>query len=75
MFVYFIFYRLAFRAVGFDVKNPMKASAIAFVLSVLFSISDEFHQSFVPGRTPTGKDILFDILGMGIAWLSIFKYV
>ncbi|MEO8581284.1 MAG: VanZ family protein [Patescibacteria group bacterium] len=75
MFVYFVFFRLMFRAVQFDVTNQFKATAIALLLSIIYSMSDELHQSFIPGRTPTGKDVLFDILGMGIAWLTIFKYV
>jgi VanZ family protein len=75
MFVYFVFYHLAYRAISFDVKNPVKASLIAFGLSILYAISDELHQSFVPGRMPSINDVFFDILGMIIAWLSIFKYV
>lgn len=75
IFVYFIFFRLMYRAINFDIQDKMKASIICFILSFLYALSDEFHQSFVPGRTPTGKDVLFDALGMGIAWLTIFKYV
>jgi VanZ family protein len=75
MFVYFVLFRLIYRAIIVDVKNPLKASIISFILCLLYAISDEYHQSFVPGRTPTGKDLLFDILGMAIAWLSVFKYI
>lgn len=75
IFVYFTLYRLMFRATSYDIKSSTKASMVAFALAILYSVSDEFHQSFIPGRTPTGKDILFDTLGMSIAWLSIFKYL
>lgn len=75
MFVYFVLFRLVYRAALYEIKNPIRASIIAFLFTFLYSLSDEYHQSFIPGRTSTGKDILFDVLGMGIAWLSIFKYI
>lgn len=75
MFVYFVLYYLVFRSVQYDIKNILKASLIAFIITIAYGISDEVHQSFVPGRTPTGKDVLFDLLGISIAWLSIYKYI
>jgi VanZ family protein len=43
------------------------------VLVVLYGISDEFHQSFVPGRTSDVFDVIADGLGataaVVIAWL------
>lgn len=48
----------------------LKASAYAFGLSVLFAISDETHQAFVPGRGPQVSDVLLDsfgaLLGIGL---------
>ena len=35
----------------------------AFFLSVLYALSDEYHQLFVPGRRFETGDILLDILG------------
>lgn len=42
----------------------------AFVLAVLYAFSDEFHQSFVPGRHPDPLDILTDAAGAAaaLAW-------
>ena len=37
----------------------------AFAIAALYALSDEYHQSFVPGRTPDWSDILFDWLGAG----------
>jgi VanZ family protein len=46
----------------------------AFALAVLYGVSDEVHQSFVPGRTPDVEDLLADALGaavaLGAAWAS-----
>lgn len=32
-------------------------------LTVLYAVSDEYHQSFVPGRHPNTYDVLFDASG------------
>ena len=38
----------------------------AFGFSVLYAVTDEIHQSFVPGRGPSVRDVLFDALGAAI---------
>lgn len=41
---------------------------LSWLLSLLYSATDEFHQSFVPGRHPAVTDVLiFDNLGALIA--------
>jgi VanZ family protein len=42
---------------------------LAWVLSVAYAISDEYHQSFVPGRNPDPVDALFDATGAALALL------
>jgi VanZ family protein len=37
----------------------------AVVLSTLYGVSDEWHQSFVPDRTPDVMDLVADALGAG----------
>lgn len=39
----------------------------ALVTTVLYGISDEVHQSFVPGRTPDVADVVADAAGAAIA--------
>lgn len=39
---------------------------VAFVLTVGYGISDEWHQSFVPGRTSEVRDIVADAIGAAI---------
>lgn len=48
------------------------------VFCLLYGISDEFHQSFVPGRTPSLVDILADSAGavlVCLLWLRIRRRV
>jgi hypothetical protein len=44
----------------------------AWFLAVVYAISDEFHQSFVPGRHPSPLDVaLFDATGAAITlWIK-----
>lgn len=49
---------------------PNRNYKLAWLLAVLYSATDEFHQSFVPGRHPAATDVLiFDNLGAMIALL------
>jgi len=34
------------------------------VLSLFYAVSDEFHQSFVPGRSASIRDVLIDAIGI-----------
>jgi hypothetical protein len=44
--------------------------ALAFLFTTLYAISDEYHQTFVPGRSGNLVDLLVDTAGAGLAlWL------
>lgn len=40
---------------------------MAFFMTILFALSDEFHQSFVEGRTSSIRDVFIDSMGALIA--------
>lgn len=40
-----------------------RAVGLAITIAVLYGISDEWHQSYVPGRHPSVEDVLLDLLG------------
>ena len=46
-------------------------SLVAWFLAILFAVTDEFHQSFVPGRNPSIWDILLFDNGGAILGLLI----
>jgi VanZ family protein len=45
---------------------------LSWMMATLYSTTDEFHQSFVPGRHPSASDVLIDSLGAAIMlfWIS-----
>ena len=47
---------------------------IAWVLATLYSATDEFHQSFVPGRHPAITDVMIDSFGAAVALILTGKY-
>ena len=52
---------------------PYRA-VMALLMAVLFSLSDEFHQSFVDGRTSTVRDVLIDTGGATLALFAAAIY-
>ena len=61
-------------AQGFDRRRWW----LALLLAVLYAVSDEFHQSFVPGRHPSWVDALVidgsgAALGLFAGWLLVKK--
>jgi hypothetical protein len=49
---------------------------LALTVGILYAISDEVHQFFVPGRSPNLVDLLADTVGITIAsfigaWISV----
>lgn len=44
-------------------RRPAAAYVISFGLAALYGLSDEYHQTFVPGRNGTLWDVAVDSLG------------
>lgn len=77
VFVYFILYLLVFRGVQLTINSSHKKTLLLFPIFIclFYAISDEFHQSLVPGRYSTLRDIGYDMLGVGIAFLKKYGYI
>ena len=48
-------------------RLPLMIAMAGFVFALLFGASDEWHQSFVPGRTCDGWDLVADGVGALLA--------
>jgi VanZ family protein len=69
---YAILALLVLRAVRISLQaraagNLCKAAGIALLVSVAYAGSDEYHQSFVPGRTASVYDVMIDGCGAAAA--------
>ena len=65
MVEYFVLYWLLFRA--WSRKGELinkKVFVWSMVVAILYALSDEWHQTFVPGREGTLRDVGFDTIGI-----------
>jgi VanZ family protein len=44
-----------------------RSGLVSIAFATLYGVSDEFHQSFVPGRSPDRYDVLADCIGAALA--------
>jgi VanZ family protein len=48
-----------------------RCAAMASLFALAYAASDEFHQSFVPGRGPSAHDVMIDSIGVLLALTTI----
>jgi uncharacterized membrane protein len=72
--LYAVFGFLLYLTMKHSPRPAFRNHALMFVIAIgiLYGISDEFHQSFVPGRTASIWDLLADSIGIAIAQAVIF---
>ena len=68
--VYFILGLLLFHAI--QVSTAMKRTSLAFSIAILYAASDEFHQTFIPGRSGELRDVAIDSVGSLTGILTYF---
>ncbi len=68
---YAILYLLILRALASGRTIKKKQYVSAFVLTVLYAISDEMHQTFVPTREGTLRDVAIDTVGAFAAMSAV----
>lgn len=66
-FFAFFFFALFLQISSLKGQKKYLVFIIAFSLAVLYGISDELHQYFVPGRSGNLFDVRTDILGIMLA--------
>jgi VanZ family protein len=76
---YAILFFLLRRAFLCTVHGGISSFVMPFAVAVLFAISDEYHQSFVAGRSSSASDVVVDsigaLIGFGLIrlWLRFSK--
>jgi VanZ family protein len=55
--------------------NNYKVYIYSFILTFIYAISDEWHQSYVPFRHPSDIDITIDCFGAIIGGFLYFRYM
>jgi VanZ family protein len=72
--LFFLFWRGWGQSGTFSVKKRLLT---ALVLTILYAASDEYHQTFVPGRAGRIQDVAIDTAGaLGGLFLTLkFKYL
>ena len=71
MVEYAILFFLILRATKYSSKKIRYVFLYAFLLSVLYAISDELHQTFIPTREGRIRDVLIDMAGIVIMYMYI----
>lgn len=73
--VYALLGALIVRALGRGRQETLdwRHAAGAVLLSTLYGMSDEWHQGFVPGRTPDALDVVADAVGAGIGAVVVLS--
>lgn len=55
-------------------KKPWKVIFFTLLFCFFYGLSDEFHQSFIPGRFVSGFDLLADFMGAAVVSACWLKY-
>jgi VanZ family protein len=79
IFVYAVLYWLFFRASTLLLQKKTQEThwlwILPFIITLIYAMSDELHQTFVPGRTGTVRDLGFDLIGASIVFLRKYRYI
>jgi VanZ family protein len=75
--VFFVFAMLTERALRHQTRYPFLAlhsGLITLLIAVFYGALDEFHQRYVPGRTPDIYDLLADTSG-ALLFLAVLWFI
>ena len=54
--------------------QPWRVGALIVFFCLLYGMTDEYHQSFIPGRVPSFGDIIADVTGAGLLVFLWLRY-
>ena len=71
---YAILYTLLFRALKNTYPAPLWQNRYnAFLFAVVYGMTDELHQMFVPTREGAFRDVIIDTIGISLAAISLWR--
>lgn len=56
-------------------KRAIRNGMAAFFLTLLYAVTDEIHQVFIPTREGKLRDVIIDAIGAGIVWILIVEWL
>ena len=71
---YFILALFAWRFLKHFIAKPWLLAVVSLIFCSLYGISDEWHQSFVDGRSSDVYDWIADTIGAAIALFVLYKF-
>lgn len=69
---YFLLFILLYIALRLCSQKIKTSTIFAFTFCIIFSCLDEFHQSLIGSRTPALKDVIIDVSGALLGFISIY---
>lgn len=83
MFVYGVLFLLVQRGILLNSATKLKDEhtdhyrfwLVPMAITLIYAVADEIHQTFVPGRYGTFRDIGFDMVGVLVAFLKRYQYI
>ena len=73
---YAIFYWLSFRAISEKGRKlEKKMFVLPLIMGIFYAFTDEWHQTMVPGRQGTLRDVGFDTIGLMLSLSQIKKNI
>lgn len=73
MIEYAILGALIYRALRQEKIGKLEAVIYAIIIAAFYGFTDEFHQSFTPGRTTRLRDVFIDTIGATTGILIVWK--
>jgi len=65
--LFFVITMAFFLLLRYYLKQPWAAVSVSFTAAAVVAVLDEYHQSFVPGRTGSPVDVLINLVGVVLA--------
>jgi len=72
---YAVLFTLSARAFqqSFGSRDKTRAYKTAFIVTILYAMTDELHQQFIPSREGRPRDVIIDGIGAGLIWFYLSK--